>query len=260
MKILKSHKVVGVRNLNAGTAAPAINSTNIEAESLNFPIDIEDSPHSHIESVVDVMSQQPDPIAQLHEKYKYEINILNEKMEVLYLEKSSLNDQVVIERNEQFSKERNRGYEEGLAEGLRQTEEIRASLSDLLRGFSETFNSSLIDMRPIVIELAFSAVTRIIGEQYFDEKYIKKIIDLNVKKLRLSDGIRITVGERDYNLLAENIAATEKDALFSMSNFTCSPSLESGGCVIETDAGGLDVRLDMQLLELKKILVAEFAK
>ncbi len=154
-------------------------------------------------------------------------------------------EQAVVEKQA----ERERGYNQGLQEGLEQLSEkiMEAELSK---------EKALNDAEPQIIRMVMDIAEKVIGREVSEGA----IVDVVKKAITQAVGRKIVVRihPMDMPILKER----EKD-LARVLDQTQSVAIKEdeqippGGCVVETEMGAVDARLETQLAAIKKALGLE---
>lgn len=264
MRVLKSQSVVGVRNL-AQSKGDIENHAAGHAFSEDIRLMQDSSPElaSDTELLAAPSDKKSDSELMLSRQLDECESKLRDSEDLvarLSRENESLRSLYELESGKAFEEQKATGYEHGLEEGRtsgkNETREIRGALSKILEKFENEFQVSVINQKSMLLELVFSSITKIIGEKYRDNRFIVDIVNKNISALRLRDEIRVTVCPADYKILSDYLLADEGDASKRDFRLSSSSVVECGGCIIETEAGGLDARLDIQLNELRKIFLS----
>lgn len=151
------------------------------------------------------------------------------------------------------------GYNEGLQKGreaaLQETAQSRKQLLELIVGMRAEYEHDLDGIAEIGAEIVFEAVTRIIGNSYLDRTGITAVVKEVISHAKDRSRLVIRVSPTDYQelktaheLFAENGSAQKVEIL-------ADDRVELGGCLLETPAGNLDGRLEVQLQQLRDTLL-----
>lgn len=97
------------------------------------------------------------------------------------------------------------------------------------------------------IELAYTAVCRIIGETAATKSQVSLIVKEALKHITSSEKQIILVSPNDYDLIKSDTSVNK--------NLIVSEKVKYGGCIIKFGSGTLDARIETQLEKLKKILI-----
>ncbi|WP_206668780.1 FliH/SctL family protein [Lacisediminimonas profundi] len=166
------------------------------------------------------------------------------------------------------------GHEAGLEQGLARGQELcqeRAEQADRRsRAQSEANARSLQALgeqivqstsawqagaEELAVEIAWTALLRLLGATAGQRDTVAGMVasvleqhrQRHVLSIHLAPGDFALVGQHEEALCAGNPRLVPDDRV------------QLGGCIIETDAGGLDARLESQLGELRTVLLAQLA-
>lgn len=153
-------------------------------------------------------------------------------------------DQVTSE----MEKAKKDGYAKGYEEGLSSVTEKLVALETLREKFYK-------NAEPDVIKLVMTIAEKVIGKMVREsEGAIKSIVRLAVES---SIGERITVklNPEDHKIVTSGDFEL-KDMLDRTKriSFKEDETIEKGGCIVETEVGTIDARLETQLKAIKKAL------
>jgi flagellar assembly protein FliH len=152
----------------------------------------------------------------------------------------------------------NDGLEQGVQEGLRRgREEVAAlqscneRLTKLAEAVSSLSESWQAELESAAIEIGYAALLRILGQKSNDRAMVESMVRAVLEQLPERRLLNIHLAPADHALLHDGQgmppslgAALLADERVSM-----------GGCIVDTDAGSLDGRLETRLAELKAVLV-----
>lgn len=147
----------------------------------------------------------------------------------------------------QFESEKQRGFQEGLAEGkARIAQHMMESITSTITSL-ESFESE-------VVEIVLQAVKRILGE--LDKKeLITKVAKNALALVKNQKRVTLRVCPKDADRLTTEIDGML--AKFSSIHFidvVPDPRLGEGDAMLETDIGAVDARLETQLAIIRKSL------
>ncbi|MGZ0049754.1 flagellar assembly protein FliH [Brevibacillus gelatini] len=154
------------------------------------------------------------------------------------------------------------GHEKGFAEGKRLAyEEETQAISKARAILEEAYSSKqqiIAEAEPFLVELALEIARKIIGQEL--QQNPEQVLEIAKKALRRSrvhGEITICVHHNYFNYVSEHraqlLALLEGQAELSIyPDYTIS----DGGCVIRTQLGSVDARVDTQLEEIKQALLA----
>lgn len=147
------------------------------------------------------------------------------------------------------------GLRDGLKKGREDADAAARVQADALEALGTAITEACTQRRAAIeagaIEIAYAAVLRLIGESAGERtvvadtvrRVLEQLPDRTLQCIRVSpaDHALLLQGAHGLNLGGAQLVADER--------------VELGGCIIDTDAGSLDGRLETQLSELKTLLV-----
>ena len=192
---------------------------------------------THAEAPVDIGEPEPEP--QTYEDFQRQ-----------------LGDE--LERMKQAAHER--GYAEGervaqekvRAEYAAEIEALKAIVSSL----RETLDQQIDGVGDIAAEVAFEAVTRMLGDGYVDRSGAAAVVREVVRHAKDRSRLVIRVHPDDH----EAVSACAEDVVRGLSSggvdVVADDRVSLGGCLLETPAGNLDGRLEIQMQQFRDALVS----
>lgn len=108
----------------------------------------------------------------------------------------------------------------------------------------------------IVIELAFIVADLIIKKEVERDSIIVENVRNALKKVLGANHIIIKLNPGDLTKMNEDSSNMFAETGLSKIRFESTDTVETGGCLIETDIGSVDARISAQLSELKKSLMS----
>lgn len=147
--------------------------------------------------------------------------------------------QSIVKESEQLKEKTKReGFEEGLSKWNKQLAFLAKETQDLKE---QILNS--------IIPLAISSIKKIIGKELeTNPDTIASIVLNNLKTMTQYKNFSIFVNPEDLNIIEKAKPEIRKILEYaSFISITAKEDIEKGGCVIETEAGIVNARLDVQL-------------
>lgn len=156
---------------------------------------------------------------------------------------------------------RTSAYQEAREMALRELDQERAA-------FAETASQTLADMNrqldefwvsiePELLKLAVDIARKIVHREIADDsEVVLNTVKIALHQLRDRQSLKIRVNPAEYELLREH-----KDEIMSSCDGMRSLEIvedrrvEQGGCLIESDNGNLDARIETQLKEIERALL-----
>lgn len=138
------------------------------------------------------------------------------------------------------------GREQGLAEWLQKTEELRAAAA-----------ATIDQSRPQIVRLALRVAEKILRQRLADDpQAIVPMIDEALRAVRSQKRVLLYVHPDDVALLEEQRAAwLKKNPTIGTIDLVADDGLDRGGCRIETEFGRIDTTIANQLRVLERHLL-----
>lgn len=183
-----------------------------------------------------------------------EIFRLTKEIETLQTNYSAL----LAAQTEVDEQHKTKGYEVGYRDGADKAAlEARDRIGALVSAV-EVFNYRLSEdigfMQKDSILLAYEALILIVGEHYKTPEFLNAILQSAISKIADKKNLKLHLSREDYDLVNQMLA----DKLFQLREITdivADDKVKKGGCIIETENGIWDARLDSQLERIKDALV-----
>lgn len=170
------------------------------------------------------------------ERYKKEI----EELQVKY---QNLQDNLAEQEAAAKKKGYTEGYEEGLSEGK---QELIAKLNELKNLYSVFSGEVKAQERAIIAaakDIGVEIFSNLIGSCYKDAEFIEALVQRSVEKVSKGNIYCVYLSKKDYELITE-ITDGKKWGDVKM---VPDPRVDVGGCIIETENGNWDARIEVQL-------------
>lgn len=137
------------------------------------------------------------------------------------------------------------------------TEGTKEMLVELARA-RKLYAGALDEAEGDMVEMAFRLAGRIIGEAVeCDPKRVESMVSGVLRRARGKRDIVVTVCPEDLPALTQARPELARDVDGVSIHFETDSSLTRGGCVIQTESGRIDGRIETQLNALKKALNGE---
>jgi len=166
----------------------------------------------------------------------------------------------------QLEEEKRRGYEEGYQLGIEDGNQLAKEqnqihlqkAADILEQAYQEKAAIIQEADPFVIELTMEIAKKVIQQELkTDPDALLHIIKQTLSSVYETDSISIGVAPEDFSFVQK-----QREQLLAMNNgqveIKVFPdySIQQGGCIIRTSSGSVDARIDVQLSEIKKVLLA----
>ena len=155
---------------------------------------------------------------------------------------------------------RQRGLQEGRAAGREEAQQAFAAELARVRSvagkLSEALAAGIGDMEDLAVAIAFEAVCKVLGETAVTEEGVRAHVRQAATHIKNKERLVVRLHAADLSALR---AAGALNAILPPGktiSWLADDSIELGGCVVETDGGGLDARLETQLERMRAALLA----
>ncbi len=199
---------------------------------------------------------------------KEKISIGGEEVEGVYLTQGDVHSVDSGRRDtlqEKMQKEREKAYRSGfqdgksmgLEEGRKQGEKVASDFFSLLEDIRIQKERILGESEKTVVELSLALASKIIGtEVEVKPETVLAVARNAIHQLVDKSRVLLRVNPRDYEIVKRqqnNLRATV-DGIKSL-EIEEDVRVNPGGCLIETDSGNVDARLESQIEVLKEALL-----
>ncbi|MER3427746.1 MAG: HrpE/YscL family type III secretion apparatus protein [Pyrinomonas sp.] len=156
--------------------------------------------------------------------------------------------------------------EEALAEAERIRETARreaqegalAELHELLINARERREAAIVQAERDLLRLAVRIAEKIIGRELrTDPAAIADIVATALRHARQQEMLTVRVNPADAALVQRERERIDPMGRARFLDVVADPRIASGGCVIETESGTIDARLETQLRALERALLAQ---
>lgn len=152
------------------------------------------------------------------------------------------------------------GHRQGLAAG---EAAARAEVAEAVKALAELHDAAkaalqegLEDLEGVAVQIAFEAITKVLGQELSQADGVMALIREVASRAREQAVLTVRLGARDYGLIQECREALSQSLNGVRVDLVSDSRIAFGGCVVESDSGTLDGRLEVQLRRLKDAMVA----
>ncbi|HZR68358.1 MAG TPA: FliH/SctL family protein [Burkholderiales bacterium] len=154
---------------------------------------------------------------------------------------------------------RSRGYgegvEQGKAEALREAREQGAAAARAIAAVSERAAREIDGVHDLVVGIAFEAVCKTLGARAVERDAVAAIVREVVARVKQEEAILVRLHPQDCALL-RGLGADSGKALAFRAELVADDKVALGGCIVETEGGLLDGRIETQIERLRGALLA----
>jgi flagellar assembly protein FliH len=155
---------------------------------------------------------------------------------------------------------RQRGLAEGRAAGREEAQQAFAAELSRVRSIAGKLNEALAagigDTEDLAVAIAFEAICKVLGETAVTEEGVRAQVRQAATHIKNKERLVVRLHAADLSALRDAGALNAILPADKTISWLADDSIELGGCVVETDGGGLDARLETQLERLRAALLA----
>jgi flagellar assembly protein FliH len=168
----------------------------------------------------------------------------------------------------EMEEEYKKGYEDAeknVTEELEQkhSDELLNQSKDfysIVSTFEEKFKIFENDFHSLVIKVSQRIAEKILQKELADNTIIEKLLDQNLRNIIGANDIIIKLNPTDYKLIQKSNKQYLASSGGSKIRFESNENIQIGGCLIESEIGNLDAKVESQLNEIVKDLENSFTK
>ena len=155
-------------------------------------------------------------------------------------------------------KQKMRDLEAGAAESVRaQVDEVVARFSSMVDDFAAQRVDLLKMSEEVVVRLAVTVARRIVGDAIeINEEVVLETVRRALKHVQEKESLVIRVNPEDLKIVREHrsewLSIVEGSGSLDVEE---DERIRKGGCLVETEAGNVEARIDRQIQTLEKALV-----
>ncbi|MCG8668260.1 MAG: hypothetical protein MI867_02515 [Pseudomonadales bacterium] len=269
-RIIRSASVQGIRKLgertkqpnqprkkpkdNEGAAPQTNNQSSLAYERPNSHSKVEkDSKAMESEQEVEVESfaepmEQPfnqsvhNVLLEKHEALEQQHHKLQEKFESTQAELAKYESDIEALRTSAIQE----GHEQGVKQAAFEHQAKQQELDKAFALFSKQFAFEQENANELALEIALAALAKVLGEEYKNPEFVKDVIVNASRQLRETSKVKIRLNEGDLKFL-EPYHDQLNSEVAGECELSADARVSAGGCILETDAGNFDARLDAQI-------------
>ena len=155
---------------------------------------------------------------------------------------------------------RQRGLQEGRAAGREESQQAFASELARVRSIAGRLSDALAagigTTEDLAVAIAFEAVCKVLGEAAMTQEGVRAQVRQAATHLKNKERLMVRLHAADLSALRDAGALNVLLPPGKTIAWVADDSIELGGCVVESDGGGLDARLETQLERMRDALLA----
>lgn len=149
------------------------------------------------------------------------------------------------------------GYAAGLKQGEQAAKKAVAEQIERLLSVTAALHQAkagiIENAEDLIVEIAYAAICRIIGQAAATPAAVASMVGQLLLSLRERDQLAVRLNPQDLELVRQ---APDFVALSQQAALRADASIRLGGCIVDSDGGSLDARLETQLARLCETLLS----
>jgi flagellar assembly protein FliH len=133
-------------------------------------------------------------------------------------------------------------------------------LDHLVMDLESAIQARLAALEQDAVALAHGALCKIVGDGVLDPEMVSAVVAQAMRQLGGATPLRVRISELDLQLLHNSPQGRALMAARNAVEWLADSALLAGGCVLETERGSLDARLQSQFARLQAAWVAAAAQ
>jgi len=147
------------------------------------------------------------------------------------------------------------GMEEAKAMAKKSVAEHVERLLDMMSSLDKAKENFLESAEDAVIEIAYTAVCRLMGESASSRNAIIGIVNQALAQASARSSLLVRLNPQDIELIEQAGDSNDAAMIDQKAIWQADASIALGGCIVESDTGMLDARLEVQLDRLRQALL-----
>lgn len=137
-------------------------------------------------------------------------------------------------------------------------EQASGEFTETLAATFEKRDRTLREIEPDVLRLSIKIAEKIVGrELQTDRKAIADMVATALRNVRQQERLIVRVNPNDFPIVEEFKASLNQAGRATFLDFEPDPKIATGGCIIESEVGTVDARLETQLKILERSLLRQ---
>ena len=175
----------------------------------------------------------------------------------------------VLEREKQehahkieLENEFQRGYQKGREEATSELEKKHSEdllnqskdFYNIISSLEEKFSSFEKSFHKMVIHISGKIAEKVLSNEFKYDSTVEKILVQNLGKIIGANDIIIKLNPKDYELIQKSNKEYLGSSGITKIKFESNENIQLGGCLVESEIGNLDARVESRISELLKAL------
>jgi flagellar assembly protein FliH len=191
-------------------------------------------------------------------------NAVDEKIEAALSRARAAEEALAAVRGEidaERERARERGYDEAMRSAAEEIEAERRSkigeLDALLQNLPAAADALVANAEDDILAIAFEAVGRILGRAASDRRAVRSAVRQAIRQTAADRNLVVRVSPADHAWLAPELDGLLPEHGSRRIDIVADARLHAGGCIVDSGAGAIDARFDVQLENLKRVLLGK---
>ncbi|MCU0239318.1 MAG: FliH/SctL family protein, partial [Pyrinomonadaceae bacterium] len=122
----------------------------------------------------------------------------------------------------------------------------------------EIREKTFVETEQDILRLSIKLAEKIIGQEIkSDKKVIAELVSNALRNTKRQDKITVRVNPNDFTTVQEHFAMLSQSSRSTYVDIVPDPRVSNSGCIIESEVGTVDARLETQLRALEKALLGQ---
>jgi flagellar biosynthesis/type III secretory pathway protein FliH len=156
------------------------------------------------------------------------------------------------------------GYQAGFDQACRKVAEEQAESCEALKALLGSLSDEQVKLirmaEDAAVEIGFAAAAKILGRMSIERGLVQAAVKEAISKVSEREGLIVYLAPSDFLTMEALKAQSANGHFWSRIEFKEDDQVGIGGCILRSRLGCLDARLDYQIDELKKLLIAARAR
>jgi flagellar biosynthesis/type III secretory pathway protein FliH len=163
-------------------------------------------------------------------------------------------------RQEAVKKGHETGYHDGEKAGREAYDTQLEQLKNLVSNVRKNQENRILESEDDIVEIVFASVSKILGDAMIEPDAVISIVKQSINQLVSRDQLTIHLSAKDKRLIDSILSEREEPLFDDAVNIVADERVQLGGCILQTNTGGLDARLEVQLQQLRDCLLSVATK
>jgi len=185
-------------------------------------------------------------------------NIYDDAREIVESQEEYLKRQLEEARRQGFESGKMAAFNELEKEFIKRLNERSSQFEEYIESINQKVEDYEKSLEALLVELSFIFSEKILKREIEKETIIVETINNAANKIAGALKIVIKINPEDYEFIKSTNQNILADEAFSKVIFEKDEKIEKGGCLIESDIGSVDARINSQFNELKQKISTNF--